>query len=210
MTKITWLTLLMMALFPVAAIWESSFRYYPFLIGLVCIVVNGITREVTFRECGLNPSSVRILFEKGTHRLLFLYPLIVVAAEILIGKMLFDDFSQYALARIDGYLIFNNSATLLGFTFILIVIEELPWRCHFQFNIGRRFPNGWALLLPAVFICLLAAPFQLDTLSMYCLAGFFIRRVIWGMLYESAGSIWIVVFSHFLSTMFYLILLVGN
>lgn len=210
MTKTTWITILMMAIFSLASVWKNSFFCYPFLIGFASVTLNGIAGKVTLRECGLNFLSVCNLFEKGTNRKLFFYPLIVVAAEILVGKIVFGGFSQYALARIDGYLIFNNSTTLLGFTLILIVIEEVPWRCHFQLNIGRRFPNGWALLLPAICISILATPLPIDTLSIYCLVGFFLRRIFWGMLYESTGSLWTVVLSHYLSTMFYLILLVGS
>lgn len=209
MTRKTLLTLFIMILLPIVAIWENALRYYPFLLGFSCVVVNGIRGKVTFSECGLNPLSVGILLKKGAHRKLFFCPLIVVAAEIFIGRMLFEHFSEYAIALIDEYLIFNNSATLILFTVLLIVIEEIPWRCHFQLHIGRHFPNGWALLLPAVSICVLAMPSQISAVSVYCLLGIFMRRLLWGMLYESAGSLWMVVLSHFLAVMFYLIVLVG-
>lgn len=209
MTKKIRFSLLIMIFFSFATIWDSSWRYYPFIFGFACIIAGLLVGTISLGECGLNFFSLKIMFEKGIHRQLFFVPLVVVALEILIGKLLFGHFSEYALGRLDAYLIFNNSATLILLTIVLIAFEEIPWRCHFQLYIGRQYPNGWALLLPAVCISALALSFPISALSMYFLLGVFVRRILWGLLYENSGSIWLVILSHFFAVMFYLILLVG-
>ncbi|NCB41666.1 MAG: hypothetical protein EOM59_03505 [Clostridia bacterium] len=209
MTKGTAFSLLLMVILSVATIWEDSLFYYSFVLGFVLVVLNGLLGQVSFKECGISFFSIGNFFKKSSHRQLFFYPLLAVAAEVLLGEFLFENFSEYALKLIDHYLIFNNSATLIWITLLMIAIEEIPWRCHFQLHISRQLPNGWALLLPAISLCILAVPSQINTLSIYCLSGIFLRRLLWGMLYEHTHSVWVVVLSHFLAVMFYLILLVG-
>ena len=209
MTKKIWCSLLIMAALSFAALLDSSWRYYPFLFGLACITVGLLAGTVSFRECGLSFVSLKVIAKKDFPRPLFFFPLAVVGLEILLGRVLFENFSEYALGRIDEYLVFSNSANLILITALLVAFEEIPWRCHFQLHIGQRYPNGWALLLPAVCISALALSFPIDALSAYCLLGIFVRRVLWGVLYEYSGSVWTVILSHFLAVMFYLILLVG-
>ena len=209
MIKKNWLSLLIMVLLSFATIWDRSWQHYPFAVGFMCIVISRLLGIVTLKECGLHIAGIGYILKKGTHRPLFIAPFLTVAVEILVGRLLFDDFAIYALTRIDEYLIFNSSATLVFFTFALVAFEEIPWRCHFQFHIGRHLPSGWALLFPAVCISAIAVSLPMSLLSLYCLCGIFIRRILWGLLYEYSKSVWLVVLSHFLAVMLYLILLVG-
>ena len=209
MIKKNWLSLLIMVLLSFATIWDPSWYYYPFILAFMCIVLNRILGRVALRECGLHITGIGYILKKGTHRPLFIAPLVAVAIEILLGRLLFNDFSVYALTRIDEYLIFNSSTTLVLFTFALVAFEEIPWRCHFQFHTGRYLPSGWALLFPAVCMSAIAASPPMSTLSVYMLCGIFIRRILWGLLYEYSKSVWLVVLSHFLAVILYLILLVG-
>jgi len=149
------------------------------------------------------------MLRHGIHRQLFFLPLVVVPVEILAGRVLFDNFTESALSRIDEYLVFNDVFTLVIFALALVALEEIPWRCYFQWTLARQIPDGWALLLTAICISLLAMPFPGDLLSAYFLFGIFMRRFLWGMLYGYSESALVVIASHFLSLMLYLILLVG-
>ena len=69
--------------------------------------------------------------------------------------------------------------------------------------------TGGGALLPAAAITLLAVPVYGNEASALCLMGFFLRRLAYGYLFAESGSILLVIVSHWVTTLFYLVLLVG-
>ena len=169
MRKTTILSLFLMALFTCASLFGQNWQIYALLTGFAGVMYNAITKEITFEECGLNPITFSIIFTKGIHRILFFAPLLVVCAEVLLGRLLFEEFINYSLSMLDEQLVFNNSATLVLCIIIIVVIEEIPWRCHFQLHIGRSMPSGWALLIPAIIMTFMSWNTNISMLAIYCI-----------------------------------------
>jgi membrane protease YdiL (CAAX protease family) len=209
MRNSTAFSLIVMGIAASSAIWGQSWQSVAVIVGIAAVVYNGVSRKITFEECGLHPSTFNVIFTKGIHRTLFYLPILEVCAEVLWGRLVFNDYMNYSLKTLDDKLLFNNTASLLLCIAALAAAEEIPWRCHFQLHVGRTFPAGWALLLPAIGIGMMAWPGEISFMTLYFTAGIFIRRILWGLLYQQSGSIWVAILSHSFTTLIFIILVVG-
>lgn len=177
--------------------------------GLLGVLVGGLFGRTSFRECGLAPADIAAGLTARKNLLLAVVPVVLIAGEVWIGVQLYSDYVRCGLAIWDHQLIFTGTATLVLHILFLTMLEEIPWRCYYQLNIGQNFPGIVALILPAAGITLWVMPLYGTSASVICLLGFFIRRLIWGYLYAESGSVLIVIISHWITTLFYLVLLVG-
>jgi len=209
MNKFTVLIMSVMTAAAIASLFGRIWYILALSVGVLGVLGNGLFGRTSFRECGLAPADITAGFAVNKNLLLATVPLILTACEVWIGIRFFPDYINCGLSILDRQLIFRGTATLVLHILFLTVIEEVPWRCFYQLNIGQNFPGIAALILPAAGITLLALPLYNSAATAICLLGFFVRRLIWGYLYAESGSVLIVIISHWMTTLFYLVLLVG-
>ncbi len=178
-------------------------------VGILGVLGSGFSGRTPFRACGFSLADTLSALSVRRNLVLAFAPLVLLSLEVWIGVTQHDQYIQCSLSVLDRQLIFSGSATLVLHILLITVLEEIPWRCYYQLNIGRNFPSAAALLLPAAAITLLAAPVYGSEASALCLLGFFLRRLAYGYLFAESGSILLVVVSHWVTTLFYLVLLVG-
>ncbi|HCU08155.1 MAG TPA: hypothetical protein DF480_04195 [Clostridiales bacterium] len=209
MRRLTAFIMIVMTTGAIASLFGRIWYILAISAGLLGVIVSGIFGRTSFRECGLAPADIAAGLAAKKILLLAVAPLILIACEVWIGIRLFPDYINCGLSILDRQLIFRGTATLVLHILFLTIIEEVPWRCFYQLNIGQNFPGIAALILPAAGITLLTLPLYNTAASAICLLGFFVRRLIWGYLYAESGSVLIVIISHWMTTLFYLVLLVG-
>lgn len=209
MRRSTAFSLIVMLIAASGPVWGQHWQNAALIVGFAAVVYNGVSRRITFEECGLHPSTFNVVFTKGAHRTLFYMPILEVCAEVLWGRVVFSDYMSHSLKTLDDILVFNSTVSLILCIIVLAAAEEIPWRCHFQLCMGRAFPAGWALLLPAIGICMMAWPVEISVTTIYFTVGIFVRRILWGLLYQQTGSIWVVILSHSFTMLVFLILVVG-
>ncbi|MDD4286527.1 MAG: CPBP family glutamic-type intramembrane protease, partial [Eubacteriales bacterium] len=209
MNRIVKVLMSTMTVAAIASLFGRQWYILALCAGIAGVITSCLFGNVTLQVCGLTPAEAIAGLSEKKNRMIALLPLVFISAEVWIGIHFFEDYIYQALSVLNRQLIFSGSATLALYILLLTVVEEVPWRCFYQLNIGRNFPAAFALILPAAGMTLLALPLYHNGASILCLLGFFARRVAWGYLYVESGSMIIVILSHWLATLLYLILLVG-
>lgn len=209
MKKITVSILVIMTAAAIASLFGRIWYILASVAGILGVLGSGISGRTPFSACGFSLSAAFAALAARKNRLLAFAPLILLSFEVWIGVTQHDQYIQCSLSVLDRQLIFTGSATLVLHILLMTILEEVPWRCYYQLNIGRNFPSAAALLLPAAAITLLAVPVYGSEASALCLMGFFLRRLAYGYLFAESGSIVLVIVSHWVTTLFYLVLLVG-
>ena len=132
---------------------------------------------------------------------LLLMPLLMVALDYGMAKLLLPAYLEHLMERID-FLSFSAVLLLLVELVVAALGEEIAWRGFFLNKLSKSFPFPLALLASACLFSMCHFTVDSPVVVLYDLLFIVIDAVFYGFLYKRTNNVLVCTLSHFLANLF--------
>lgn len=178
------------------------------IIGIVFFFVNRNIEKQSYKDAGLDISSIKTDFKKRSIWLWVALPLIMDAVSITISKLFLPEYIEHVLARTQIFLSFDKVIIMVLQLAILALGEEIAWRAFFQKQLNKVFPIVHTLLISSILFGLGHITKGDTFIVIYDIFFVFINSILYGIIFYKSNNAWVSSISHFIANLFSVIVLV--